>query len=100
MKRITFNKGAVLLGLTCLIIYPVLCIVFSYQPPDSLTYCWYASWTAEMIINAHIRTDKRRREKDKSLLDAITPYINQDNAEAIAKHYIGVELTPEKEKRK
>jgi len=44
-----------------------------------------------------MRTTKRRNEKDKSFLEAITPYINQDNAEAIVRHYVGVDIAPRKE---
>lgn len=94
--RITFNKFSVLLMYIMIIGFMAVCLIMKEWPPAEFTYCWFAFWIAQAVITAALQINKRKHRYNESLLEAVTPYINQDNAEAIARKLTGVDLKTKK----
>lgn len=99
-KKFTFNKGSVLVVAAGVVWFPIWTIMMNSYPPDTVTIAWFAILGLELILTAYMRKDKRKAETDGKIraMDAITKYVNEDNVEAVIKHFTGIDLSSSKNK--
>ena len=102
MKKLTFNKASVLLMYIMVIGIFAFCFITQQYPPAEFTYCWFGFWIAQAaitcILQINKRKDRHKTEDRISFWEAITPYINADNADKLIERYIGIEPNYKKKK--
>lgn len=100
MRKITFNKCSVLLMYICIIGLFAFCYITNNYPPAEFTYCWFGFWVAQAIITCKLQIDKRKKKNKTDFLEAVTPYINEDNVDNLIEKYLGVDLIKKRRQTK
>jgi hypothetical protein len=98
--RISFNKASVCLMYVMVIGYLAVCLLIKDWPPAEFTYCWFGFWVVQALVTAHLEENKRAHKRQQTFLQALVPYINEDNAEALVERWLDVDIKPERRKRK
>lgn len=102
--KITFNKFSVLLMYLMITALLVYVLITKEYPPTSFIIAYFGFWICQSIVTAKLYTSKKQREDDaitkKTMLDAameaMKPYINEENASEICEKYLGIDLTKTK----
>lgn len=89
----TFNKFSVILMYVMVVGLALLSTLRSSYPPSEFVYCWFGFWAVQAIITAHLKTNKRKNGKQDRIVEEIAKYINDDNAQALAEKFLGVNIT-------
>jgi len=48
-------------------------------------------WTVQAVVTAVLEINKRGNKNTITLLEALLPYVNEENASALLERYIGIE---------
>lgn len=94
-RKLSFNKASVVLMYLMVIGLFAFCFITTSYPPSEFTYCWFLFWIAQACITCVLQINKRNHNSKTqtkiSLLEAITPYINEDNVDQIISKYLDID---------
>lgn len=97
-KKIKFSKIAVsLMYLNIIGMFAYVAITKDY-PPTAFIVAWFGFWAVQAVATAVLEINKRGHNRQITLTDAVVPYLNQENCNALIEHFIGIEPTYKKAK--
>lgn len=90
--KLNFSRMSVLLMYLAIIGWNAAGFITGNWPPDAATYSWHIFWLGQGIVTCSLTINKRTNDRKLSFQEAIVPFINYDNATALAERFVGVEL--------
>lgn len=90
--KITFSRASVILMYLAVIGYVAAGYITGDWPPDAITYGWFGFWLGQGIITCSLTVNKRTNNRKVSLAEAITPFINHENAVALAEKCLDIDV--------
>ena len=90
--KLNFSRASVLLMYLAIIGWNVAGFITGNWPPDAATYSWHIFWLGQGVVTCSLTINKGANDRKLSFQEAVVPFINYDNAAALAERFIGVDL--------